>query len=161
MNKKHGFNPLIGDNRKARRYYDFLEFVEAGLMLRGSEVKSLRLGQVNFLDSYVSFSQGEAWLVGLRIAPYSHAGGFDAPEPDRSRKLLLHKAEIRSLAAKAEQKGLTVVPLKLYFKTGKVKIELALARGRKLHDQRDELKRRAEERDARRELFSPSATRGA
>ena len=152
MSKKTGFNPLIGDNRKARHYYEFLEFVEAGLVLRGSEVKSLRQGQVNFLDSYVDFSRGEAWLVGMRIPPYSHTAGFDAPAPDRSRKLLLHAVEIRSLAAKVEQKGLTVVPLKLYFKAGKVKVELALARGRKLHDQRDELKRRAEELDARREL---------
>jgi SsrA-binding protein len=152
MNKKSGVSPLIGENRKARHYYDFLEFAEAGLVLRGSEVKSLRLGQVNFLDSYVDFRQGEAWLTGMHIAPYSHTGNYDAPEPDRDRKLLLHGAEIRALAAKVEQKGLTVVPLKLYFKAGKVKVELALARGRKLHDQRDELKRRAEERDTRREL---------
>jgi len=152
MNKKSNASPLISDNRKARHYYDFLEFVEAGLALRGSEVKSLRLGQVNFLDSYVDFRQGEAWLTGMHIAPYSYAGGYNAPAPDRDRKLLLHKAEIRTLAAKVEQKGLTVVPLKLYFKAGKVKVELALARGRKLHDQRDELKRRAEARDTRREL---------
>ena len=152
MGKNSGKSPLVSDNRKARHYYDFLEFVEAGLVLRGSEVKSLRLGQVNFLDSYVDFRQGEAWLVGMHIAPYSHVGSHDAPEPDRARKLLLHNAEIRALAAKVEQKGLTVVPLKLYFKTGKVKVELALAKGRKLHDQRDELKRRAEDRDARHEL---------
>jgi SsrA-binding protein len=151
MNKKSGSSPLISDNRKARHYYDFLEFVEAGLVLRGSEVKSLRQGQVNFLDSHVDFRQGEAWLIGMHIAPYDHAG-YDAPEPDRARKLLLHGTEIRTLAAKVEQKGLTVVPLKLYFKTGKVKVELALARGRKLHDQREELKRRAEALDTRREL---------
>lgn len=152
MNKKKPSSPLISDNRKARHYYELIEFIEAGLVLRGSEVKSLRLGQVNFLDSYVDFRQGEAWLVGMHIAPYSHTSGYDALEPDRPRKLLLHNGEIRALAAKVEQKGLTVVPLKLYFKAGKVKVELALARGRKLHDQRDELKRRAEERDTRREL---------
>jgi len=152
MTKKSDTSPLIGDNRKARHYYDLLEFVEAGLVLYGSEVKSLRLRQVNFLDSYVDFRQGEAWLVGMRIAPYSHTGSYDAPAPDRARKLLLHKSEIRMLAAKVEQKGLTVVPLRLYFKAGKVKLELALARGRKLHDQREELKRRAEAIDVRREL---------
>ena len=152
MNKKSSSGPLISDNRKARHYYDFLEFVEAGLVLRGSEVKSLRLGQVNFLDSFVDFRKGEAWLVGMHIAPYSHADGFNALEPNRVRKLLLHSTEINALAAKVAQKGLTVVPLKLYFKTGKVKVELALARGRKLHDQRDELKRRAEALDVRREL---------
>ena len=152
MNKKSGKSPLISDNRKARHYYDLLEFVEAGLVLYGSEVKSLRLGQVNFLDSYVDFRQGEAWLVGMHIAPYSHTGSYDAPAPDRDRKLLLHKSEIRVLSAKVEQKGLTVTPLKLYFCAGKVKVELALARGRKLHDQREELKRRAEALDVRREL---------
>ena len=152
MSKKTGGGPLISDNRKARHYYDFIEFVEAGLVLRGSEVKSLRAGQVNFLDSYVDFRQGEAWLVGLHIAPYTHTAGYDALEPDRSRKLLLHHAQISNLSAMVEQKGLTVVPVKLYLKAGKVKVELALARGRKVHDQREELKRRAEERDTRREL---------
>ena len=152
MSKKDGKSPLISDNRKARHYYDFLEFVEAGLVLRGSEVKSLRAGQINFLDSYVDFRADGAWLVGMHIAPYSHIGNYDAPSPDRARKLLLHSREISVMRAKVEQKGLTVVPVKLYFKTGKVKVELALAKGRKLHDQREELKRRAESRDMEREL---------
>ncbi len=152
MSKKDGKNPLISDNRKARHYYDFLEFVEAGLVLRGSEVKSLRAGQVNFLDSYVDFRDGEAWLIGMHIAPYGFTGGYDAPNPDRARKLLLHAREINAMRAKVDQKGLTVVPVKLYFAAGKVKVELALAKGRKLHDQREELKRRAESRDMQREL---------
>jgi len=154
MHKKDTKSPVISDNRKARHYYEFLEFFEAGLVLRGSEVKSLRLGQVNFMDSYVDFRNGEAWLVGMHIAPYSHTGNHDAPSPDRPRKLLLHRREIGVLTAKVEQKGLTVVPVKLHFKAGKVKVDLALAKGRKLHDQREELKRRAENRDAQRELSS-------
>lgn len=143
---------LISDNRKARHYYDLQEFFEAGLVLTGPEVKSLRAGKVNFLDSYVDFRNGEGWLVGVHIAPYANAG-YVEQVPDRNRKLLFHADEIKMLTAKVEQKGLTVVPVKLYFKHGKVKLEVALAKGRKLHDQRDELKRRAEVRDVERELF--------
>lgn len=152
MSKQAGKSPVISDNRKARHYYEFLEFTEAGLVLRGSEVKSLRAGQINFLDSYVDFKNGEAWLMGMHIAPYNYTSGYDAVAPDRPRKLLLHSREINTLRGRVEQKGLTVVPVKLYFKAGKVKVELALARGRKVHDQRDELKRRAENRDMQREL---------
>ncbi len=141
----------IAENRKARQYYEFIEFFEAGIVLTGPEVKSLRAGQVSFGDSFVECRNGEAWLVGLRIAPYERAG-YVEQEPDRSRKLLLHGREINLLATKIEQKGLTVVPVKLYFKAGKVKVEIALARGRKIHDQREELKRRAEARDVEREL---------
>ena len=141
----------ISDNRKARHYYEFLEFTEAGLVLTGPEIKSLRAGQVSFLDSYVEFRKGEAWLTGLHIAPYSNAG-YAPQDPYRDRKLLLHRKEIDLLSSRVEQKGLTVVPSRLYFKNGRVKVELALARGRKLHDQRDELRRKAESRDADREL---------
>jgi len=144
-------NSRIAENRKARQYYEFLEFFEAGLVLTGPEVKSLRAGQVSFGDSYVECRSDGAWLIGLRIAPYAQAG-YVTQEPDRDRRLLLHSREIRLLAAKIEQKGLTAVPVKLYFKHGKIKMELALARGRKLHDQREELKRRAEARDTEREL---------
>ena len=144
-------NSRIADNRKARQYYEFLDFFEAGIVLTGPEVKSLRAGQVSFGDGYVDFRAGEAWLVGIRIAPYERAG-YVAQEPERDRKLLLHSREIRQLSVKVEQKGLTVVPVNLHFKQGKVKVDLALARGRKLHDQRDELKRRAETRDMEREL---------
>ncbi len=141
----------IADNRKARQYYEFMDFFEAGMVLTGPEVKSLRAGQVSFGDSFVEFKNGEAFVLGMRIAPYDKAG-YVAQDPDRPRKLLLHAREIHSLAAKVEQKGLTVVPVKLYFKQGKIKMEIALARGRKLHDQREELKRRAESRDMEREL---------
>lgn len=141
----------IADNRKARQYYEFMEFFEAGIVLTGPEVKSLRAGQVSFGDSFVECRNGEAWLVGMRIAPYERAG-YIPQNPDRERKLLLHGREIHLLTTKVEQKGLTVVPVKLYFKQGKIKVEIALARGRKLHDQREELKRRAETRDMEREL---------
>ena len=139
------------ENRKARQYYEFLEFFEAGIVLTGAEVKSIRAGQVSFGDSFVEFRDGEAFVVGMRIAPYER-GGYVLQEPDREKKLLLHSREIHMLATRIEQKGLTVVPVKLYFKQGKVKVEIALARGRKLHDQREELKRRAEARDVERDL---------
>ena len=139
------------ENRTARQDYEFLEFFEAGMVLTGPEVKSLRDGQVSFGDSFVECRDGEAWVVGMRIAPYAR-GGYVIQQPDRDKKLLLHHREIHLLTTRIEQKGLTVVPTKLYFKQGKVKLEIALARGRKLHDQREELKRRAEARDVEREL---------
>lgn len=144
-------SPRIAENRKARQYYEFLEFFEAGLALTGPEVKSLRAGQVSFGDSFVECRADGAWVVGMRIAPYERAG-YVAQDPDRPRRLLLHAREIHLLATRIEQKGLTAVPVKLYFKHGKIKLEIALARGRKLHDQREELKRRAEARDVEREL---------
>ena len=151
MSAKKSGGPLIGDNRKARHIYEYLETIEAGISLTGPEVKSLRAGQVNFTDSYVEFRRGEAWLIGLHIAPYTNAG-YVEQNADRPCKLLMHAQEIASFAAKVEQKGLTVVPSKLYLKHGKIKVELALGRGRKLHDHRVELKRRAETRDMQREL---------
>ena len=150
MHKKDS-KPLIASNKKARHLYHFTDFLEAGLVLNGPEVKSLRAGQVNFRDSYVDFRQGEAWLVGLHIAPYANAG-YVPQDPDRTRKLLLHHGEIRRWTAQVEQKGMTVVPLRIYFKQGKVKVEIALARGKKLYDHRDDMKRRAEERDLERDL---------
>jgi SsrA-binding protein len=141
----------IAQNKKARHLYHLSEFTEAGLVLTGPEVKSLRAGQVNFRDSYVDFRKGEAWLVGLHIAPYNNAG-YVEQNPDRDRKLLLHAGEIRRLAAQVEQKGMTAVPVSLYFKQGRVKVEIALAKGKKLYDHREDMKRRAEERDMEREL---------
>ena len=139
------------ENRKARQYYEFIEFFEAGIALTGPEVKSIRAGQVSFGDSFVECRDGNASIVGMRIAPYDRAG-YVLQEPDRTRRLLLHMREIRHLSAQVEQKGLTVVPVKMYFKAGKVKLEIALARGRKLYDRREELKRRAESRDLEREI---------
>ena len=141
----------IAVNKKARHLYELSDFLEVGISLTGPEVKSLRAGRVNFIDSDVDFRDGEAFVLSLHIAPYANAG-YVVQEPDRPRRLLMHAAEIRQYSAKVEQKGLTVVPVSLYFKRGKVKMEIALGRGKKLFDHRDTLKRRAEERDAAREM---------
>ena len=144
----------ISTNRKARHDFEILETYEAGLVLRGTEVKSLREGQVNFKDSYASIDRGEAWLVGCHIAPYHH--GTDANhDPDRSRKLLLHRREIERLLGKVAERGLTLVPLRLYFKEGRVKVELGLARGKKLHDKRASIR----ERESRREMEKETRAR--
>lgn len=148
--KKHS-PALIAQNKKARHYYELLDFFEAGLALTGSEVKSIRAGHVSFHDAYVTFKNREAFLVGLRIAPYANAG-YARHDPDREKKLLLHGAEITLLASRVEQKGLTVVPTNLHFKSGKIKVELAVGKGKKLHDQRHDLKDAAERRETEREL---------
>src|SRR6266566_9830531 len=148
----------IATNRRARHEYEILETVEAGLVLRGTEVKSLRDGLVNFKDSYASVRNGEGWLLGCHINPYSH--GTDANhDPERDRKLLLHKKEIARLSGKISEKGLTLVPLRLYFKDGRAKLEIGLARGKKLHDKRAALR----EREVRREMdkTARAARRGA
>ena len=137
----------IATNRRARHEYEILETLEAGLVLRGTEVKSLRTGQVNFKDSYATVRNGEIWLLGCHISPYSH--GTDANhDPERDRKLLLHAREITRLTGKIVERGLTLVPLKLYFKSGRAKLEIGLARGKKLHDKRSALR----EREVRREM---------
>ena len=141
----------IAVNKKARHLYELSEFTEAGIVLTGPEVKSIRAGKVNFIDSYVDFRKGEAWLVSLHVAPYSNAG-YAPQEPDRARKLLLHQRETAKFAGLVAQKGLTVVPVRIYLKRGKIKVEIALGKGKKLHDHRETLKRRAEERDMAREL---------
>jgi SsrA-binding protein len=148
----------VATNRRARHEYEILETVEAGLVLRGTEVKSLRAGLVTFKDSYASVRNGEGWLLGCHISPYSH--GTDANhEPERDRKLLLHKRELSRLSGKISERGLTLVPLRLYFKAGRAKVELGLARGRKLHDKRSALR----EREVRREMdkSARAARRGA
>jgi SsrA-binding protein len=147
------FKP-IATNRRARYEYSILETVEAGLVLRGTEVKALRAGQVNFKDSFATIRNNEAWLRGCHISPYSH--GTDANhDPERDRKLLLHQREIGRLTGKIAERGLTLVPLRLYFKKGRAKVELGLARGKKLHDKRSSLR----EREVRREM--DQAARGS
>src|SRR5882672_7807677 len=137
----------IATNRRARHEYEILETVEAGLVLRGTEVKSLRAGLVNFKDSYASVRNGEGWLLGCHISPYSH--GTDANhDPERDRKLLLHSREISRLSGKVAERGLTLIPLKLYFKKGRAKLEIGLGRGKKLHDKRAAL----QEREVKREM---------
>ena len=142
---------IIATHRKARHLYELLDFFEAGIVLTGSEVKSLRAGKISFMDGYVRISGGEAFLSGVHIATYANAG-YAQHDPDRERKLLLHKHEINALRAKMEQKGLTIVPTKVYFKNGKIKVELALARGKKIHDRREDLKQQAIKRDLEREF---------
>lgn len=150
MSKKNS-GSLIAQNKKARHYYDLLDFIEAGIVLTGSEMKSIRQGAVNFRDAYVTFRGGEAFIIGLHIAPYANAG-YAQHDPDRDRKLLMHHRELNSLAEKVQQKGLSLVPVNMHFRNGKVKLELALGRGKKMHDQRHDLKNAAEMRDAEREM---------
>jgi SsrA-binding protein len=139
----------IAQNRKARHNYDFLEKYETGIVLAGTEVKSLREGRVNFKDSYAALRHNEVWLYGMHISPYSH-GNIYNHNPERDRKLLLHRNEIRRLIGKTKDTGLTLVPLQLYFKNGKVKVELALAKGKKQFDKREAIAKREAERETKR-----------
>ena len=138
-------------NRKARSDYEVLESLEAGIALKGTEVKSLREGRINLKDSFAKVQDGEVFLVNAHISPYSH-GNIQNHDPLRERKLLLHKDEIKRLTGKTQEKGLTLVPLKVYFLRGKAKVQLGLARGRKQYDKREEIKRRDTEREIKREL---------
>jgi len=138
----------IATNRKAFFNYEIFERAEAGIALVGSEVKSIREGGLNFRDSFVHFRGGELWLVGCRIGPYSHSNTQNHAE-DRDRKLLLHRREIDKIGGKATEKGYTIVPLQAYFKNGKIKVEIGLARGKKAHDKRESIKRKDIERETR------------
>lgn len=142
---------LIVDNRRARHDYHLLERVEAGLVLTGSEVKSLRLGQASLTRAFADIRSGEAWLIGAHIAPYEQAA-LGSHDPDRERKLLLSRRQIVSLTGELHEKGLTLVPTRLYFKAGRVKIELALGRGKTGRDKRDDLAKRDAKREIEREL---------
>jgi SsrA-binding protein len=142
---------IITTNRKARHEYEILETMEAGVVLLGTEVKSLREGRANLKDSYASVRAGEVFLHNAHISPYSH-GNINNHDPLRIRKLLLHKKEIKKLIGKVQEKGLTLVPLRLYFKNGNVKVELALARGKKIYDKRRDIAKRDYERDIQRQL---------
>lgn len=139
---------LIADNRKAFHDYHILETFEAGIVLLGTEVKGIREGKANLRDSYARVEQAEIWLYNVHINPYSHRGYVDH-DPKRRRKLLLHRQEIRKLVGQVTIKGLTLVPTRLYFKNGKVKVTLALARGKQAHDKRETIKRREVERETR------------
>jgi len=138
-------------NRKARHDYFIEETFEAGLVLQGSEVKSLRDGKANLKDSYARILKGEAFLLNAHISPYPAANQFNH-EPTRTRKLLLHRQEIRRLTGRVQERGLTLIPLRLYFKNGRAKAELGLARGKKLYDKRESLRRKAAQREMERSL---------
>jgi len=138
---------LIASNKKALHDYFVLQKLEAGIELMGTEVKSLRGGKANLKDSYVAIERDQAYLIGAHISPYSH-GNIANHDPERKRRLLLHKREIEKLHEQIQEKGLTVVPLRLYFKGGRVKTEIAVVRGKKLYDKRETEKRREQEREA-------------
>jgi len=144
---------LIVDNRRARHDYHLLDRVEAGLVLTGTEVKSLREGRASLQQAYAEVRDGEAWLVGAHISVYEQ-GNIQNHDPDRDRKLLLHRKELASLAGKVRERGLTLVPTKLYFRNGRAKVELALARGKELRDKRRDLVKREAQRDMERALKS-------
>ncbi|MDZ7289288.1 MAG: SsrA-binding protein SmpB [candidate division KSB1 bacterium] len=141
----------IAQNRKARHNYEILETYETGIVLVGTEVKSLREGRANFKDAYADIRAQEVWLHGMHISPYSH-GNINNHDPERDRKLLLHRNEIRRLLGKTKETGLTLVPLQLYFKNGKIKVELALAKGKKLYDKREAIAKKDAERETKRHL---------
>ncbi len=142
---------VVATNRKARHEYEVLETLEAGIVLRGPEVKSVRDGKIGFQDAFARVDGGEVWLHSLHINPYEQANRYNQ-DPLRTRKLLLHSHEIRRLVGKVEEKGLTLIPLEIYFVRGHAKVLLGLARGRKLHDKREKLKRQTQEREARRAM---------
>ncbi len=142
---------IVAVNKKARRDYEIVDTLEAGVMLQGSEVKSVRSGSINLKESYVRLQRGEVFLVGCHISPYSHAP-VDAHEPTRDRKLLLHDYEIKRMIGQIEQKGLTIVPLRVYFKKGRCKIEIAVGRGKKFYDKRQDVKQKEADREMERAL---------
>jgi SsrA-binding protein len=145
---------IVADNRQARFQYEILETYEAGIELRGTEVKSIRQGKVNLRDGYALVRNEEAWLHNVHISPHDTAGQVFNHDPRRTRKLLLHAMEIRKLIGQVEQKGLTLIPLKLYLKRGWVKVTIGLARGKKLHDKREDLKRKQAKREIERVMKS-------
>jgi len=145
--KKETGEKLSASNRKAFHDYFLLQKMEAGIALTGTEVKSLRDAKVNLKDSYVNVDRGEAWLIGAHISPYTH-GNRENHDPERKRKLLLHRREIDKLQGQIVEKGLTIVPLRIYFKSGRVKAEIAVVRGKKLFDKRESEKRRELDREA-------------
>jgi len=145
--KTSGGVKIVADNRQARYQYEILETYEAGVVLTGTEVKSIREGKVNLRDGFANVKRGEVWLHNVHISPHSMTNLAFNHEPRRVRKLLLHKQEIRKLIGQVEQKGLTLVPLKMYLKGGRVKVSFGLGRGKKLHDKRDSLKKKQDKRE--------------
>lgn len=141
----------VASNRRARHDYEIIDTVECGLVLQGSEVKSLRAGRIALQDAYARIIDGEMWLFGLHIPPYAQANGFGAHDPDRRRKLLLHRRQIDEWMGKSQQQSLTIVPLSIYFRDGRAKVEIALARGRRQYDKRHAIASRDASREAARE----------
>ncbi len=147
----NGFNPVFAENRKARHDYTVLDTIECGIVLTGTEVKSVRHGEVSLAGSYAAVLRNELWLVGADIAAYKFGNRFNH-EPKSMRKLLVHAKEVLDLRLKTEAKGLTLVPLKMYLKGGRIKVSIGVCRGKALHDKRDALKKKALRRDMERGL---------
>lgn len=143
---------VVATNRRARANYEILDTIEAGIVLVGSEVKSLRARTVQMVDAYARVRGNEMWLMGLNVAPWGHSSRSTGHVTDRPRKLLLHRAQIDRLRARMEQDQLQLIPLAIYFADGRAKVELGLARGRRLYDKREAIRKRDVEREARREL---------
>jgi SsrA-binding protein len=154
MSDKNEGYKVVSDNRQARYLYEILETYEAGIELTGTEVKSIRAGKANLQDGYALIRDGEVWLINAHISPYTASGQYFNHEPRRTRKLLLHREQIRKLIGKVEQQGLTLVPLKMYLKRGWVKVSIALGKGKKVHDKREDIKRRQDQRDMQRAMKS-------
>ncbi|BBD53595.1 MULTISPECIES: SsrA-binding protein SmpB [Planktothrix] len=146
MTKNSEGYKIVSDNRKARYLYEILETYQAGIALEGTEVKSIRAGKVNLQDAYALIRGGEAWLLNAHISPFEKASVYFNHDPRRTRKLLLHKEQINKLLGQVEQKGLTLVPLKMYLKEGRVKVDIAVGRGKKLHDKRDDIRQKDDKR---------------
>ena len=150
---------LVASNRRARHDYEIIDTLECGLVLQGSEVKSLREGRIALADSYARIDDGELWLFGVHVPPYAQANGFGAHNPDRRRKLLLHRRQMEAWIGKSKQDSLTMVPLSIYFKDGRAKVELALAKGRRQYDKRHAIAARDAGRDAARDARSAAKNR--
>ena len=151
MAKKQTTDKPLAQNRKARHDYTIIETYEAGLVLNGTEIKSIRAGKMNIQDGFISFNQGEAWLKNAHISPYDHGNLFNH-DPLRERKLLLHAKEIRELSKASQQQGMTVVPLKVYLVRGRAKLLIGLAKGKHHYDKRQSLKEQQAKRDIERAL---------
>ena len=144
---------VVATNRKARHEYFLMETYEAGIVLKGSEIKSIRAGQISLAQAYVRVDSGEAWLVDCHIAPYEQAGIFNH-DPRRPRKLLLHRKEIANLYEDVRQKGVTIIPIRVYLKRGRAKVEIAVAKGKKLYDKRQSIAKRDMQREIERNYKS-------
>lgn len=149
--KAYSGEKIVAVNKKARYEYEILDTLEGGLALTGTEVKSLRAGQASITEGFAVIHNNEAWLVDCQIQPYAF-GNLNNHEPKRRRKILLHRREIAKLTGKIKEKGLSLIPLKLYFKNGLAKVEIGVGRGKKIHDKRETIKRRDTEREAQRDM---------
>ena len=150
--REPGGGSLLAQNRQARRDYEIEETFEAGLVLTGTEVKSCREGRVQLKDAYAQVKNGEAWLVNCHVSPYEHAGPAANHEPERPRKLLLHRHQLKRLMGRVERAGFTLVPLRIFLKGSWIKVEIALARGRAKHEKRDQLKKKIQDREVEQAL---------